>query len=72
MISSSSDLCLQWRGVPVVIVDPDPASGGAGAPSVYSAYMQAWWPYPAEEDVPELTDTEMASLIVSFSRTSMT
>ncbi len=38
-------------------------------PRLYSAYMEAWWADPT--DVPELVDTEMATLLVSFKESSV-
>jgi len=53
----------------VAVVDLDPAAGGDAVPSLYSAYMQAWWVDPSE--VAELAPTEMATLLISFRGSSV-
>ena len=52
------------RGTPLAVIDLDPSSDGDEEQAVLSAYMQAWWGDP--DVVPEMIDTEMATLLVSF------
>ncbi len=50
-------------------MDADPEASGDVLPPLYSAYMQAWWADP--DDIPELADTEMATLFMSFRQSSV-
>ncbi len=55
----------QMRGTPLAVIDLDPSSGGGDEEqAVLGTYMRAWWGHP--DSVPELIDTEMATLLVSF------
>ncbi len=54
----------QMRGTPLAVIDLDPSSDGDEEQAVLSTYMQAWWSDP--DVVPEMIDTEMATLLVSF------